>query len=248
MLNKADLVPFEVMRMWLHFFFEVMPASFFMCSTDTIAYFDKQKGYGDSERIECIGSEALLTILKNYISDSGINTPATVGIIRLPNVGKSSLINSLLKAQVVELGNIPSTTKTLQEVQVDEQIKLLDSPGIILTSAESETSTALKGLIKTEQLMDPLIELKEIFNKVPIKQLMQIYKIQEFNSFEEFFILMTKTHAKSYEHTKIKNHFAARIVLTEWCNGKIPHYKCPPKIIKRKSFLAQFAEVMVHKI
>jgi nuclear GTP-binding protein len=45
------------------------------------------------QRSECLGADTLLTLLKNYNRSLGMKKTITVGIIGIPNVGKSSLIN-----------------------------------------------------------------------------------------------------------------------------------------------------------
>jgi nuclear GTP-binding protein len=55
----------------------------------------------------------------------------TVGLIGYPNVGKSSVINSLKRTKACDVSSIPGCTKNLQEVKLDSQVKLLDCPGVI---------------------------------------------------------------------------------------------------------------------
>jgi nuclear GTP-binding protein len=59
-----------------------------------------------------------------------------VGIIGYPNVGKSSLINSLKRSKAAPTGNTPGITKSMQEIQLDKNIILIDSPGVVLSSKE----------------------------------------------------------------------------------------------------------------
>lgn len=57
------------------------------------------------------------------------------GVVGLPNVGKSSLINSLKRKHAAATGNTPGVTTAVQEVHLDKKITLLDSPGIVFSAA-----------------------------------------------------------------------------------------------------------------
>lgn len=50
---------------------------------------------GMLNRSGAVGTEALMGVLKNYCRSLNLKTAITVGVIGYPNVGKSSLINSL---------------------------------------------------------------------------------------------------------------------------------------------------------
>ena len=67
-----------------------------------------------------IGTENLLSILKNYCrndtSDRKNKHAIIVGVIGFPNVGKSSLINSLKRSKAAAIGNVPGITKGIQEI------------------------------------------------------------------------------------------------------------------------------------
>ena len=52
-------------------------------------------------------------------------------IIGIPNVGKSTLINRLSGKKVVQAGNKPGVTKQLNWIRVNEDLELLDTPGIL---------------------------------------------------------------------------------------------------------------------
>jgi nuclear GTP-binding protein len=61
-----------------------------------------------------VGTENLMNILKNYArtsKDSNDKQNITVGIVGFPNVGKSSIINSLKRSKATATGNQPGVTR-----------------------------------------------------------------------------------------------------------------------------------------
>lgn len=97
----------------------------------------------------------MIQLLKNYCRSMGVKTGITVGIIGYPNVGKSSVINSLKRTRAVQVGATPGLTKSMQEVHLDKLVKLLDCPGIVFNTG-SGVDAVLRNAVKIEQLEDPL--------------------------------------------------------------------------------------------
>ena len=89
-----------------------------------------------------------------------------VGIIGFPNVGKSSLINSLKRSKAAATGNMPGVTKGLQEIQLDKNIVLIDSPGVVLASKEQSDSLILRSAIKIEDITDPTRPVEALLGRV----------------------------------------------------------------------------------
>lgn len=87
-----------------------------------------------------------------------IKKSITVGVIGLPNVGKSSLINSLKRSHVVNVGATPGLTRSMQEVHLDKNVKLLDCPGVVMlrSAGGSDSSIALRNCKRIEKLEDPV--------------------------------------------------------------------------------------------
>lgn len=94
-----------------------------------------------------VGAENLLNVLKNYARVKGHGSAKqliTVGVVGFPNVGKSSVINSLKRSKAAVVGNMPGVTKKMQEISLDKNIVLIDSPGVVLSTNEQSDSLILR--------------------------------------------------------------------------------------------------------
>jgi len=83
-----------------------------------------------------------------------------VMILGIPNVGKSSFINRISKKTTMQVGNRPGVTRQKQWIRINENIELLDTPGILWPKFESE-EVALK-LAYTGTIKDDILETIEI--------------------------------------------------------------------------------------
>ena len=151
---------------------------------------------------KAVGAENLLQLLKNYcrIEDSKRNI--SVGIVGFPNVGKSSIINSLKRSRVASVSNIPGHTRTKQEVILDKNIKLIDCPGVVF-SKNDPNSLMLKNVIRVEDLNDPISVVENIVKRIDMNTLVELYEIQQFNTVNEFLALVARKRGKLVKVTYV---------------------------------------------
>ncbi|KAJ1394990.1 P-loop containing nucleoside triphosphate hydrolase [Sesbania bispinosa] len=235
LLNKIDLVPREAVEKWLKYLREELPTVAFKCSTQqqrSNLGWKSSKAAKSSNVLQlsdCLGADTLLKLLKNYSRSHEIKKSITVGLIGLPNVGKSSLINSLKRCHVVNVGATPGLTRSMQEVQLDKNVKLLDCPGVVmLKSQENNASIALKNCKRIEKLNDPISPVKEILKLCPARVLVTLYKIPSFDSVDDFLQKVASVRGKLKKGGIVDIEAAARIILHDWNEGKIPYYTMPP--------------------
>ncbi|XP_066593562.1 guanine nucleotide-binding protein-like 3 homolog [Prorops nasuta] len=236
-LNKADLVPRENLDEWLKYLRASLPAVAFKASTqDQAKRLGRRKLGKKTENMiqsgTCFGAELLLSLLANYCRNSGtVKSSIHVGVVGLPNVGKSSVINSLKRNKACGVGSTPGVTKAMQAVQLDSKIKLLDSPGIVFDGSENSdaSSTALKNAIKIQAIRDPITPATAILRRISKQQILELYDIEDFKTPDEFFALKA-TRMGKYKKGGVPNMVAAaRSVLEDWNSGKIRYYTVPPE-------------------
>ena len=135
-LNKADLIPKENLESWTKYLRGELPAIAFKSSTQNQATklghskIDIAKSTENQlQTSKCVGASTLMAMLGNYCRNKDIKTSIRVGVVGLPNVGKSSLINSLKRSKVSQ-GN---KKKNMIQCNLD-LVTLLVSPKTVIKS------------------------------------------------------------------------------------------------------------------
>jgi len=181
---------------------------------------------------KAVGSENLMNILKNYARVEGgkAKQQIVVGIVGFPNVGKSSLINSLKRSKAAAVGNMPGVTKGLQEVLLDKNIVLIDSPGVVINSKEQSDSLILRSAIKVEDIVDPQRPVEALLGRVSKEELLRVYRIGDFNKVEEFIGQIARKKGMLTSGGVANFDLAARAVIRDYLNGKIKFFSVPPVV------------------
>lgn len=235
-LNKIDLVPRDVVKQWLATLRREFPAVAFKASTQTQrTNLGGQRGRAaDAAPLsssECLGADTLVQLLKNYSRSLDIKTTIRVGVVGFPNVGKSSLINSLKRSKVCKVGATPGVTTAAQEIHLDRNIKLLDCPGIVFATSPDGAEMAelfLRNCVRVEQLDDPVAPVELIVARSSPDQLMLLYSVPAFASAQEFLAHVAARQGRLKKGGIPNIDAAAKSVLNDWNQGKIPFYTLPP--------------------
>uniref|UniRef100_A0A1W7RGY0 Guanine nucleotide-binding protein-like 3-like protein-like protein n=1 Tax=Agkistrodon contortrix contortrix TaxID=8713 RepID=A0A1W7RGY0_AGKCO len=235
-LNKIDLVSKEIVAKWLKYLRNEFPTVAFKSSTQQQSK-NLQQSHVPVTRASsdllgsaaCVGADCLMKVLANYCRNQDVRTTITVGVVGFPNVGKSSLINSLKRSRACNTGATPGITKSLQEVQLDKHIKLLDCPGIVMASPTSDAAMILRNCIRIEQLADPVSPVEAILKRCNKQQIMQHFSVPDFQNTTEFLAYLAKRQGKLKKGGIPDHEKAAKAVLNDWTSGKISYFTHPPE-------------------
>lgn len=148
-----------------------------------------------------------------------------VGVLGYPNVGKSSVINALAHKKKVKVSKKAGTTHGIHWIKVSDEIKLIDSPGVIPLTKNDEIRYGLIGAKDPEKLKNPEIVANSI-----IKLFIKTNK----NNFEKFYgikmvsidlenvincIAEMKKHI--LKEGKPDKHRTCSMIIRDWQQGKL---------------------------
>lgn len=127
--------------------------------------------------------DPLRTFLDAY--SSKLEAPAHVAIIGYPNVGKSTLLNSLKKRQLAGVSPNPRSTKRAVEVQYNDKITIADCPALDPDYSD-ESAVIMRHGIADVFTEDPVTAVKNVIERGEALNLMQALQIPVFRNHEEF--------------------------------------------------------------
>ena len=145
LLNKSDLADARLNQEWESFFKE---KGYF------VQPLNAKNGAG-IKNIQALVQESCKEKIERDRKRGIINRPVRAMVVGIPNVGKSTFINSFAGKACAKTGNKPGVTKGKQWIRLNKNLELLDTPGILWPKFEDQKigeHLALIGSINDEIL------------------------------------------------------------------------------------------------
>jgi len=211
-LNKCDLIPTWATAAWIKYLSKEYPTLAFHASITNP-----------------FGKPALFQLLRQFDSLHKDKKNISIGFIGYPNVGKSSIINTLKKKACCKAAPIPGETKVWQYVTLTKRIYLIDCPGVVYEGDQSETDKVLKGVVRAEKIEEPLEYIPGILQKANREYLEKLYHVTQWEDHEDFVSQIAVNYGKLKKGAEPDTKTMAKKILMDWQRGKIPYFVVPPK-------------------
>jgi len=153
-----------------------------------------------------------------------------VSVVGYPNVGKSSIINFLAHRKKTKVSKKAGTTHGIHWIKVTNEIKLIDTPGVVPLKNEDEIKIALIGAKNIEKLKEPLKVSNFIiryFLEKNKKELERLYGInitsEEIKNKDSESVIKKIAEKKRFliKGGELDENRASFLIIKDWQDGKL---------------------------
>ena len=162
LLNKIDLADPVETKKWLNYF---------KCEGYQVVTLDS-RNRKEALKVNAAVREACKEKIERDRRKGIMNRPVKAMVCGIPNVGKSTFINSFVGRASAKTGNKPGVTKGNQWIRISNDLNLLDTPGILWPKFEDQTVGYKLAFIGS--INDNILDINDIAFEL-IKYLQKYY-------------------------------------------------------------------------
>ncbi len=216
LLNKADLADAKYNKEWMTYFEEKGFA---------VVQLNAKQGTGIKD-ISPVVTELYKEKTERDRKRGILNRPVRAMVVGIPNVGKSTFINSFAGKACTKTGNKPGVTKGKQWIRLNKSLELLDTPGLLWPKFEDQIVGIRLAYIGT--INDEILNFNELAMKLLTflkdkypEQLKNRFKIDLEGDIIETLEKIAEVRKCYMKGERLDIDKAARIVIEEFRSGKL---------------------------
>ena len=276
-VNKADLMSEEIRKNWSDYFKSNNMKYIFFSALDELNKFEnseneteiKEEEKNVKDEYKIYNRIDLLKFIKNETSKLKIENqniqnkknPNTklIGFIGYPNVGKSSIINVLMKRKKVGVAMMPGKTKHYQTLFLpqelslsieEKEICLMDCPGLVFPSfTSSKADMLVNGIFPIDKLTDYHSPIHLIIKRIPKKILSKLYynlDLPDIYSAKQFLQILANKRGFFTGNGLPDEAKAAKMVLKDYVSGKLLYCYLRPDYNEEKfGFISPYGNIQL---
>lgn len=213
LLNKCDLVPTWATARWVQVLSKEYPTLAFHASLSN-----------------AFGKGSMIQLLRQFANLHAKDTQQiSVGFVGYPNVGKSSVINTLNSSKACKVAPVAGQTKVWQYVTLMRRVFLIDCPGIVAPSdADNESDIVLRGVVRIENVEDPEDHIAPLLHRTKPEYIERLYGISSWKDHRDFLVQFARKSGKLLRGAEPDTATCAKMIINDWLHGKIPYFIPPP--------------------
>lgn len=211
-LNKKDLASPDVTMAWIDYLNE---------QGVNVTDFSKDDKKDGEKIIKMINS-----LVSDEKSEAMSEKAIKLMIIGIPNVGKSTVLNQIIRKKTARTGALPGITRGKQWHKIKNKIHILDTPGILLPYYDNEeVGYSLAACEALDINVFPLDDVsnwlyKKLKSKAP-ENLKERFNLDELPEFSDFLEEVGKKRGALLKGGKIDLEKACTILIKDFNNGKL---------------------------
>ena len=143
LMNKSDLADEEAGKLWSAYF---QKKGYYVVSLDS-------RNRSGMKQVTAVVMEACKEKIERDRKRGIMNRPVRAMVVGIPNVGKSTFINSYAGKACAKTGNKPGVTKGKQWIRLNKNVELLDTPGILWPKFDFKHRRVVPGVDQSADLL-----------------------------------------------------------------------------------------------
>ena len=124
---------------------------------------------------------------------------------------------------------VPGETKIWQYITLMRRVFLIDCPGVVYPTGESETDIILKGVVHIERVENLEEHIPELLERVKPEYTQRTYGIITWKDAEDFLKQFARKSGRLLPGNQCDLNTTAKMVLHDWQRGRLPFYAIPPE-------------------